>query len=64
MRRSVFALTTLMVGLSGLGFAQTLKPRPPAGTQQNEDKPATQKKSESADGTPIMMPMTIEAGAP
>ncbi len=64
MRRRVFALTALMVGLGGLGVAQTLKPRPPAGTQQNEDKPATQKESESADGSPIIMPMTMEEGTP
>src|SRR5271167_2497684 len=30
-RRSVLVLTALMVGLCGLGIAQTLKPRPPAG---------------------------------
>jgi len=64
MRRSVFALTVLVVGLSGLGVAQTLKPRLPVVTQQNEDKPATQKESESADGSPIMMPMTVEEGTP
>jgi hypothetical protein len=64
MPRSVFALTVLMVGLCGLCIAQTLKPRPPAGTQQNEDKPATQKESDSADGSPIMMPMTVEEGTP
>ncbi len=64
MRRSVFALTTLMVGLCGLGVAQTLKPRPSAGAQQNEKKSATQKESESADVSPIMMPMTVEAGTP
>lgn len=64
MRRSVFALTVLMVGLCGVSVAQTLKPRPPAGTQQVEDKTATQKDSESVDGSPIMMPMRIEAGTP
>lgn len=64
MRRSVFALIVLIVGLSGLNVAQTLKPRPPADTQQNEDKPATQKESEGADGSSIMMPMTVEEGTP
>jgi len=64
MPRSVLALTVLMVGLCGLCIAQTLKPQPPAGTQQNEDKPATQKESDSADRSPIVMPMTVEAGTP
>ena len=66
MRPTVIGLTVLMAGMcSGVTFAQTLKPRPPAGTQQNnEDKPATQKESESADGSMIMMPMTVEKGTP
>jgi hypothetical protein len=64
MRRSVFALTALMVGLYGLGVAQTLKPRPQGRTVQNEDKPATQNESQSADGSPIMMPMTVQEGTP
>src|SRR5579872_2884442 len=64
MRRSVFALTTLMVGLCGLGVAQTLKPRPPAGRQHNEEKPGIQNEYQSLDGSPIMMPMTVEAGTP
>jgi len=64
MRRSVFALTALMLGLCGLGVAQTLKPRPPVGTQKNEDRPATQKELDSADGSPIMMPLTVEEGTP
>jgi hypothetical protein len=64
MRRSVFALAVLIVGLCGLCIAQTLKPRPPAGTQRNEDTPATKKASESAGGSPIMMPLTVEQGTP
>jgi hypothetical protein len=64
MRRSVFALTVLMVVLCGVSVAQTLKPRPPAGTQKIEDKTDTQKESESVDGSPIMMPMSVEAGTP
>jgi len=64
MRRSVFALTVLMAGLCGVSVAQVLKPRPPAGTQQIEDKTATQKNSESVDGSPIMMPMSVEMGTP
>jgi hypothetical protein len=63
MRRSIFA-TVLMVGLCGLCIAQTLKPRPPAGTKQDQDKPDTPKESEGADGSPIMMPMTVEEGTP
>jgi len=55
MRRSVLGLTVLVVGLcSGVSVAQTLKPRPPAGTQQqNEDVPASQKASENADAAPV-----------
>ena len=64
MRRRVFVLTVLLVALCGLSVAQTLKPRPRAGTERNEDNPATQKESEVADGSPIMMPMTVEAGTP
>jgi hypothetical protein len=64
MRRSVFALTVLMAGLCRLGVTQTLKPRPPAGTQHNEDKPATQKDSDSGYGSPTMMPLTVEEGTP
>jgi hypothetical protein len=64
MRRSVFALTVLMAGLCRVSIAQTLKPRPPAGTQHIEDKTATQKDSESVDGSPVMIPMSVEAGTP
>ena len=64
MRRSVFALTVLMVGLCGVDVAQTLKPRPQRTYRQNEDTPASQKESESVDVSPIMMPMTVEAGTP
>ena len=64
MRQSVSALTVLMMGLCGLSVGQTLKPRLPVGTPQNQDKPTTQMKSESAEGSPIMMPMTVEEGTP
>ena len=64
MRRSVFGLTVLMVGLcSGLNVAQTLKPPPPSGKQQNEETPASQKESESVGVSPIMMPIIVEAGS-
>ena len=56
MRRSAFGLTVLMVGLcSGLHVAQTLKPPPPSGTQQNEEAPASQKESESVGVSPIIV---------
>lgn len=64
MRRSVFALTALMVGLCGPGVAQTLKPRPPAGAQQNEDKLGAPKEPESPNSAPIMIPMKVEEGTP
>lgn len=54
-----------MVGMcTGVNSAQTLKPRPPAGTKQNRDVPAPQTEPKSADAPPIMMPMSIEAGTP
>jgi hypothetical protein len=63
MRRIVFGLTVLTAGLcSAVSVAQTLKRRPPAATQQNEDMPASQKVSESVDAAP--MPMSVEAGTP
>ena len=64
MRRSVFAVTALTVGLCGLGVAQILKPRPQGRTVQTQDKPATQNESQSADGSPIMMPLTVQKGTP
>ena len=64
MRRSVFAVTALTVGLCGLGVAQILKPRPQGRTVQTQDKPATQNESQSADGSPIMMPLTVQEGTP
>jgi hypothetical protein len=63
MRRTVFALTVLILGLGGVNVAQTLKPRP-AATEQNEDRAASQKVPESVDAAPIMMPMSVEAGTP
>src|ERR1022692_1142271 len=66
MRRSVFGLTVLMIGLcSDASVAQTLKPRPPVGTQQqNEDMPASQKASENSDAAPVTVPMSVGAGTP
>ena len=64
MRRTVFALTVLIMGLGGVNVAQTLKPRPAATEQNNEDRAASQKEPESVDAAPIMMPMSVEAGTP
>jgi len=66
MRRIVFELTVLMAGLcSAVSVAQTLKQRPPAETQQqNEDLPASQKVSESVDAAPMPIPMSVGAGTP
>ena len=66
MRRSVLALTVLVVGLSsGVSVAQTLKPRPPVGTQQqNEDVPVSQKVPENADVESVTVPMSVAAGTP
>ena len=65
MRRSVFGLTVLTVGLcGGLSVAQTLKPRPPSGKSQNDNSTALQKEQKSVEATPVMLPMTVEAGTP
>jgi hypothetical protein len=63
MQRSVFAMTVLMGAVSWGGCAQTLKPRPPSGTQQNEETPTSQKELESVGVSPIMMPIVVEAGS-
>ena len=65
MRQRVFGLTLLMVGLwSGVNVAQTLKPRPPRGTQQNEEAPGTQTEPNKVDASPVMMPMNVDVGTP
>ena len=65
MRPTVMGLTLLMVGIcSGVNVAQTLRPRPPGGTQQDLDMPAGQAEQKSADDVPITMPMNVEAGTP
>ena len=66
MRRIVFGLTVLTAGLcSAVSVAQTLKQRPPAATQQqNEDMPASQKLSESLGATPMPISMSVEVGTP
>ena len=66
MRRIVFELTVLTAGLcSAVSVAQTLKQRPPAATQQqNEEMPASRNVSESVDAAPIPIPMGVGAGTP
>jgi len=65
MRPTVIGLTVLMVGMcTGVDAAQTLKPRPPGGTQPNVDMPARQTEPKSLDAAPMMMPMNVEAGTP
>jgi hypothetical protein len=65
MRPTVIELAVLMVGMcTVVNVAQTLKPRPPGGTQQNADLPVGQVDRKSVDDLPIVMPMTVEAGTP
>src|ERR1700728_1672789 len=64
MRPLVFELIVLTAGLcSAVSVAQTLKQRPPAATQQqNEDMPASQKMSESVGAEPMAIPMSVGVG--
>jgi hypothetical protein len=65
MRPTVIELAVLMVGMcTVVNVAQTLKPRPPGGTQQNADLPVGQVDRKSVDDLPIVMPLTVEAGTP
>ena len=66
MRRLVFELIVLTAGLySAVSVAQTLKQRPPAAAQQqNEDMPASQKVSESVGAQPMAIPMSVGVGTP
>jgi len=66
MRPLVFELIVLTAGLcSAVSVAQTLKQRPPAATQQqNEDMPASQKMSESVGAEPMAIPMSVGVGTP
>jgi len=65
MRPTVIGLTVLMVGMfSSVNVAQTLKPRPPASAQQNEDMPAAQTEPKNIDSAAIVMPMSVNAGTP
>lgn len=65
MRPTVIGLTVLMVGMCCVvNVAQTLKPRPPGGTQQNADLPAGRVERKSVADVPIEMSMTVAAGTP
>jgi hypothetical protein len=65
MRPTVIGRTVSMVGMcSVVNVAQTLKPRPPGGTQQNVDTPASKADPKSLDEVPIVTPMTVDAGTP
>ena len=66
MRRIVFELIVLTAGLcSAVSVAQTLKQRPPAATQQqNEEMPASQRVPENVDAAPMPIPMSVGAGTP
>jgi hypothetical protein len=48
-----------------MSIAQTLRTRPPAGTQQqSEDASALQSAAENTQVAPVTMPMSVEAGTP
>jgi len=65
MRVIVLGRTLLMVGLTCAAGAQTLKPRPPAGTpQSSEDLPGSQEASKSDEVAPLTMRMSIAEGTP
>ena len=65
MRPTVIGLTVLMVGTCCVvNVAQTLKQRPPGGTQQNADLPAGHVERKSVADVPIEMSMTVAAGTP
>lgn len=49
---------------SCLSVAQTLRPRSPAGAQQNNDAATSQKLAENAEAAPVAMPMGVAAGTP
>jgi hypothetical protein len=77
MRRIIFRLSAaaLSVGLcSGWCAGQTLKPRPPAGTETDNDSSrssfrlgsgeAERTAAEDAEAAPVMVPMSVAAGTP
>jgi len=65
MRRIVLRRAVLAASLCvGLSVAQTLKPRPPAGTQQIDDAATSQRAAENAEAAPVSVPMSVAAGTP
>ena len=64
MRRILLGRAVLAASLcSGLSVAQTLRPRPPAGTQQTNG-PATPYTAADNLEAPVTMPMSVAAGTP
>ena len=66
LRRIAAVLVALLC--SSWSFGQTLKPRPPAGTQRDDDAASSQSVSrpsaESAEAALVTMPMSVAAGTP
>ncbi|MGB8060265.1 MAG: hypothetical protein WCF26_00020 [Candidatus Sulfotelmatobacter sp.] len=65
MQRIVLGRAVLAVTLyGGLSVAQTLRPRPPAGTPQSDDAATSQRLAENTEAAPVTMPMSVAAGTP
>ncbi|MGA2924318.1 MAG: hypothetical protein ABSE28_24745 [Candidatus Sulfotelmatobacter sp.] len=66
MGRVVLGQAVLVASLcGGLSVGQTLKPRPPAGTQeQSEHAVAAEPATENVEAMPVVVPMTVGAGTP
>ena len=63
-RRTTAALAVCLCG--GWSAAQSLKPRPPAGTESKAEKPpaAERTTAENIAAAPVVVPMSVEAGTP
>jgi hypothetical protein len=65
MRGVVLGQALLVAGLcGGLSVGQTLKPRPPAGTQPSQQALAAEPAAENVEATPVVVPMMVGAGTP
>ena len=65
MRRIVLRRAVLAAGLcSCLSVAQTLRPRPPVGTQQTDSAATSQRVAENTEAASVTMPMSVAAGTP
>ena len=65
MRRILLGWAAMAAGLcSSLSVAQTLRPRPPAGTPQTSSAAMSLTTAEKAKAAPVMMPMSVAAGTP